>query len=157
MGAMTIALHSRAAVGGWRTMSSTANVPVDADATGLVRWSRIAAMVLARLFTLGVVVQVFLVGLAFFQDLDYWDDHKSLGQSLGIIPVLLILAAILGRLPSRLIGMSVVLLVLWIVQWQLPQIDNGWIAALHPVNAFLLFGLSAQIGDQIRNLRRSSA
>ena len=136
-------------------MSSATNVPVDAGATGLERRSRIAAMVLARLFTLGVIVQVFLVGLGFFQDFDYWDDHKSLGQSLGIIPVLLILAAILGRLPSRLIGMSVVLLVLWFVQWQLPQIDNGWIAALHPLNAFLLFGLSAQIGDQIRDLTRA--
>jgi Family of unknown function (DUF6220) len=136
-------------------MSSTANVPA-ADAP-LIRWSRIAAMVLARLFTIGVVLQVFLVGLGFFQDLDYWDDHKSLGQSLGIIPVLLIVAALLGRLPPRLIGMSVVLLALWIVQISLPEVDNGYIAALHPLNAFLLFGLSAQIGDQVRNLTRSSA
>jgi Family of unknown function (DUF6220) len=134
-------------------MSSTADVP--AAGTPLIRWSRIAAMVLARLFTIGVVLQVFLVGLGFFEDLDYWDDHKSLGQSLGIIPVLLIVAAFIGRLPQRLIGMSVVLLVLWIVQIRLPDIDNGYIAALHPVNAFLLFGLSAQIGDQIRNLTRS--
>ena len=136
-------------------MSSTANA--SAAGTPLIRWSRIAAMVLARLFTIGVVVQVFLVGLGFFEDLDYWDDHKSLGQSLGIIPVLLIVAALIGRLPPRLIGMSVVLLVLWIVQISLPEVDNGYIAALHPLNAFLLFGLSAQIGDQVRNLNRNSA
>jgi Family of unknown function (DUF6220) len=136
-------------------MSSTANVP--AAGAPLIRWSRIAAMVLARLFTIGVVLQVFLVGLGFFQDFDYWDDHKSLGQSLGIIPVLLIVAALVGRLPPRLIGMSVVLLALWGVQISLPEVDNGYIAALHPLNAFLIFGLSAQIGDQVRNLTRSPA
>jgi hypothetical protein len=135
-------------------MSVTANVPAKEANSGLVRGSRIAAMVLARLFTLGVVVQIFLVGISLFESAKYWDDHKSLGQMLGIVPVLLIVTAIVGRLPPRLIGMSVGLLVLWIIQWQLPEIDNGWIAALHPLNAFLLFGLSAQIGEQVQHLVR---
>jgi mercuric ion transport protein len=138
-------------------MSETANVSAASAARGLTRWSRLAAMVFARLFTIGVVVQVFLVGLGFFEDLDYWDDHRALGESLGIFPMLLIAASLLGRLPPRLIGMSVLLLVLWIVQISLPEVDNGYIAALHPLNAFLLFGLSAQIGDQVRNLTRSPA
>ena len=138
-------------------MSSTANVPAESADSDLIRWSRIAAMLLARLFTIGVVVQVFLVGISLFESAKYWDDHKSLGQMLGILPVLLIVAAIIGRLPQRLIGMSVVLLVLWLIQWQLPEIDNGWIAALHPLNAFLLFGLSAQIGEQIQHLIRRPA
>jgi hypothetical protein len=114
-------------------------------------------MALARLFTIGVVVQIFIAGLSLFESAKYWDDHKSLGQSLGIIPALLIVAAIVGRLPPRLIGMSVGLLVLWIVQWQLPKIDNGWIAALHPLNAFLLIGLSVQIAEQVRDLIRRAA
>jgi uncharacterized membrane protein YhdT len=138
-------------------MSTTANIQAEGDMSGLPRWSRVAAMILARLFTMGVIVQVFLAGLGLFESADYWDDHKSLGQILGIIPVLLIVTAIIGRLPSRLIGMSVVLLVLWIVQYLLPKADNGYIAALHPLNAFLLLGLSVQIGDQIRNLTRSAA
>jgi hypothetical protein len=138
-------------------MSSTTEIPSGSQTNDTTRWSRLAAMGLARLFTIGVLVQVFLAGLSLFESANYWDDHKSLGQTLGVVPVLLIFAAIVGRLPSRLIGMSVVLLVLWIVQWQLPKIDNGWIAALHPLNAFLLFGLSVQIGDQIRGLTRSTA
>jgi Family of unknown function (DUF6220) len=102
-------------------------------------------------------VQFFLAGLALFEDVDYWEEHKSLGETLGIIPILLIIAAIVGRLPSRLIGMSIVLLGLWVVQYVLPDIDNGYIAALHPLNALLLMGLADQIGGQIRNLTRSPA
>ena len=138
-------------------MSSTIEVPSGPQESDTTRWSRLAAMGLARLFTLGVLVQVFLAGLSLFESANYWDDHKSLGQMLGIIPVLLVFAAILGRLPSRLIGMSVVLFVLWIVQWQLPEIDNGWIAALHPLNAILLFGLSLNIGNELRTLTRRPA
>jgi hypothetical protein len=138
-------------------MSSSTEIPSARQSNDSTRWARLAAMGLARLFTIGVLVQVFLVGLSLFESADYWDDHKSLGQTLGIVPVLLIFAAIVGHLPTRLIGMSVVLLVLWIIQWQLPKIDNGWIAALHPLNAFLLFGLSLEIGDQIRNLTRGPA
>jgi Family of unknown function (DUF6220) len=135
-------------------MSSTTGVPSECQQSGLVRGSRIAAMALARLFLIGIVVQFFLAGLAFFEDVDYWEDHKSLGETLGIIPILLIIVAIVGRLPSRLIGMSVVLLVLWVVQILLPDFDNGYIAALHPLNALLLMGLSDQIGGQIRDLTR---
>jgi hypothetical protein len=136
-------------------MTSTAEIPTERPQSGLVRGSRVAAMGLARLFLIGIVVQFFLAGLALFEDVDYWEDHKSLGETLGIIPVLLIIAAIVGRLPSRLIGMSIVLLGLWVVQILLPEVDNGYIAALHPLNALLLMGLSDQIGGQIRNLTRS--
>jgi hypothetical protein len=138
-------------------MTSTPVAPSGRQQSGFVRGSRVAAMGLARLFLIGIVVQFFLAGLALFEDVDYWEDHKSLGETLGIIPILLIIAAIVGRLPSRLIGMSIVLLGLWVVQYVLPDIDNGYIAALHPLNALLLMGLSDQIGGQIRNLTRSPA
>jgi Family of unknown function (DUF6220) len=133
-------------------MASIEDVPAGRQVSGLIRWSRIAVVVLARLFIIGVVVQIFLVGLSLFESADYWEDHKSLGQSLGLIPILLILVALVGRLPMRLIVMSAVLLVLFGVQYALPNVDNGYVAALHPINALVLLGLSDQIAKNTRGL-----
>jgi Family of unknown function (DUF6220) len=125
--------------------------------SGLIRWARIAVVALAWLFAAGVVVQVFLAGLSLFESPDYWEDHKSLGRSLGVIPILLILVALVGRLPVRLIGMASVLLVLFGVQYLLANIDEGYLAALHPVNAFVLFGISTQLGANTHALLNSSS
>jgi hypothetical protein len=117
-----------------------------------VRWSRIAVVALAWIFAAGVVVQVFLAGLSLFESADFWEDHKALGGWLGFIPITLILATLVGRLPVRLVVMTAVLLVLYGVQYELAAIDEGYMAALHPVNGFILFGISAQLGAQTRNL-----
>jgi hypothetical protein len=55
--------------------------------------------------------------------------------------------ALVGRLGSRLIGLSILLLFLTIVQIVLPslRVNASWIAALHPVNALALIGISATI------------
>jgi hypothetical protein len=133
-------------------MASIEDVPAEAQVSGLIRWSRIAVVVLARLVTIGVVVQIFLVGLSLFESADYWEDHKSFGGSLGLIPILLILVALVGRLPMRLIVMAALLLVLFGVQYALPNVDNGYVSALHPLNALVLLGLSDQIAKQTRGL-----
>jgi hypothetical protein len=131
-------------------MATIEDVPAGGQVSGLIRWSRIAVVVLARLFIIGIVVQIFLVGLSLFESADYWEDHKSLGESLGLIPILLILVALVGRLPMRLIVMAAALLVLFGVQYALPNVDNGYVAALHPINALVLMGLADQIARQTR-------
>jgi Family of unknown function (DUF6220) len=138
-------------------MASIEDVPAGGQASGLLRWSRIAVVVLARLFIIGIVVQIFLVGLSLFESADYWEDHKSLGESLGLIPILLILVALVGRLPMRLLVMAALLLVLFGVQFALPNVDNGYVAALHPVNALVLMGLADQIARQTRGINNRTA
>jgi hypothetical protein len=124
--------------------------------SGHVRWARIAVIALAWLFAAGVVVQVFLVGLSLFESADFWEDHKAFGRSLGLIPILLILMALVGRLPVRTIGMTSVLLVLYGVQYLLANADEGYLAAFHPVNAFVLLGISTQLGANTRALLNGS-
>jgi hypothetical protein len=133
-------------------MATREDVPAGDQVSALIRWSRIAVVVLARLFIIGIVVQIFLVGLSLFESADYWEDHKSLGESLGLIPILLILVALVGRLPMRVIVMAAALLVLFGVQYALPTVDNGYVAALHPVNALVLMGLSDQIARQTQGV-----
>jgi hypothetical protein len=138
-------------------MATIEDIPAGGLASGLIRWSRIAVVVLARLFIFGIVFQIFLVGLSLFESADYWEDHKSLGESLGLIPILLILVALVGRLPMRLIVMTAALLVLFGVQYALPNVDNGYVAALHPINALVLMGLADQIARQTRALTNRTA
>jgi hypothetical protein len=138
-------------------MATIEDVPAGGQVSGLIRWSRIAVVVLARLFIFGIVVQIFLVGLSLFESADYWEDHKSLGESLGLIPILLILVALVGRLPMRQIVMAAALLVLFGVQYALPNVDNGYVAALHPINALVLMGLADQIARQTRALNDRTA
>jgi hypothetical protein len=125
--------------------------------SGSIRWSRIAVVALAWLFTAGLVVQVFLIGLSLFQSADYLDDHKKVGDWLGPIPIALMLAALIGRLPMRLIMMAALLLVLYGVQYALANVDDGYVAALHPVNALVLFWVSTQLGARTFDLLTRSA
>jgi hypothetical protein len=65
-----------------------------------------------------------------------------------MLAILFPVLALAGRLGRRLIGLSMLLVVLTTVQMLLPSLRGGapWIAALHPVNALVLMGMSAAIG-----------
>ncbi len=114
------------------------------------RWSRLGAMAFAWLFAAGVAIQIFLAGLALFDTAARWDDHSSFGMMIGILLLPLLVLVPLGRAGRQAIGMTAVLLVLFIVQITLPSIDAGWIAALHPLVAFALLGISEQLGSHLR-------
>ncbi len=69
------------------------------------------------------------------------------------IPILLLLVlALAGRLGSRLIGLSALLVVLTVVQVMLPSLRFSlpFVAALHVVNALALLGVSGAITRQGR-------
>lgn len=121
-----------------------------ATQTPLVRWSRIGAMVSAWLFAAGIVIQVFLAGLALFDTALRWDDHSSFGYMIGIFPLITIVLVLVGRLPAPIIGMTVVMVVLYVVQTALPNLEFDYVAALHPIVAVALMGMSEQVGSRIR-------
>ncbi len=112
-------------------------------------------MALAWLFTAGVAIQIFLAGLALFDTAARWDDHSSFGMMIGILVLPLLVLVPLGRAGRSLIGMTVVLVVLYIVQVNLPNIDASYVAALHPLVAFALLGMSGQLGARLRDLAMS--
>lgn len=103
---------------------------------------------LARLFVAAILVQVFLAGLAIFGATDGSGLHVDFGYTaIGLLALGVLLTAVAGGLPRRDVGLSLLLLILYVVQTALPQARASApvIAALHPVNAFVLFGLGVII------------
>lgn len=70
-----------------------------------------------------------------------------LGSALTILVILFPVLALVGRLGWPLTGLSMLLVLLTVVQVILPSLreNASWIAALHPVNALALMGVSATI------------
>jgi hypothetical protein len=103
---------------------------------------------LAWLFVAAVLVQVFLAGLGIFSAEVGFGWHVEFGYTvIGLVTLGVLLSAIAGALPRREMGLSLLLLVLYVVQTALPQARASLpaVAALHPVNAVLLFTLGGII------------
>jgi hypothetical protein len=109
------------------------------------RGTHIAA---AWLFVAAVLVQVFLAGLGIFDPRLGFEWHIEFGYTvIGIVTLGVLLSAIAAGLPSREIGLCLLLLVLYVVQTVLPQARASFpvVAALHPVNAIVLFSIGVVI------------
>jgi uncharacterized membrane protein YoaK (UPF0700 family) len=111
------------------------------------RASRTGYLALAGLFTLGVIAQVYLVGLSLLGGRSSWDLHIALGHTLGILAILMIPAAYLGRLPRPMkpltwlaFGIYALLVIAVLLRPGLPLV-----AALHPVLAIVLFALTGML------------
>lgn len=102
----------------------------------------------AVIFVAAIVVQVFLAGaaLANLGGSGNFATHIEFGYTgIGIAALLLVVTALGARRPRRDIGIAVGLLLLYIVQTVLPtfRASAPMLAALHPVNALLLFAVAA--------------
>jgi Family of unknown function (DUF6220) len=103
--------------------------------------ARILYFGLAALYLAAVIVQFFLAGLGVFQATDY-DAHSVLGFIIGIGSLALLVVAVIARLPRLMVGLTVLLVGLNVLQFVLPNIDTGEIAALHPVNGVAIVFLA---------------
>ena len=103
---------------------------------------------LVGLFALGVLLQAFLAGAALPQlgGSGNFVTHVEVGYwAMGILALLVLIAAGLGRADRQQVWGSVALFVLYIVQTMLPTFKGSapFLAALHPLNALVLFALAA--------------
>jgi energy-coupling factor transporter transmembrane protein EcfT len=108
-------------------------------------WRRLHALA-AIVWVAAIVVQVFLAGqaIANLGGSGDFSTHIGVGYTIGIIQLVVVLTALVARMPRRDILISVGILVLYIVQTILPGAKDSapWIAALHPLNAMILFTIS---------------
>jgi hypothetical protein len=110
---------------------------------------------LAGLFALGVLVQAFLAGAALPQLGGSGDfgAHRDVGYTaMGILALIVLIVGGISRSSRLQIWGSIGLFVLYVVQTVLPTLAGSQptLAALHPVNAVLLFGLAAWMFVQER-------
>lgn len=105
--------------------------------------SRRAHLLLAAAFTVVVVVQFFLAGMALFTA-ESWHAHVDTGYFAGLGLLALPLLALAARLPLLDLFLSVSLTLAAWLQILLPQ-TTPWLAAFHPVWALALLGLSLAV------------
>jgi hypothetical protein len=99
------------------------------------RLARVFYAFLSSALAAGVLFQVFFAGMgAFGAD---WSYHMTLAHFLGFLPLLMVPAAFVGRLPWALRLPPLVLVLLIGVQYALAHAAVP-AAALHPVNGFLI-------------------
>jgi hypothetical protein len=110
----------------------------------------------SALFVLAVAVQVFLAGMFLFAD-GSREAHIEWGYTISLMPVVLIVLAAAARPGWRLFGMTVALLLVTWLQSILAALKTvaPVVAALHPVNAMLIFGLGVLVTRRAIGLART--
>lgn len=118
-----------------------------------------AYILLAWVLVLCVAYQVFLAGLAVFDNPLNWGRHVAFVHVFELIPVLMLILAAVARLPKgRWYYMGPVLLYFLIgLQYAFVALRGTAVAALHTVNALLIFWGSAALALRARRLGRLDA
>jgi hypothetical protein len=108
-------------------------------------WRRLHALA-AVLWVVAIVFQVFLAGqaIANLGGSGDFSTHIDVGYTIGVVQLAALILAFPARMSRRDIGISAGILVLYIVQTMLPGFKSAspLIAALHPLNAMILFTVS---------------
>jgi hypothetical protein len=124
------------------------------------RVGRVVHAGVTYVFLAGVVLQPFLIGLWLFGAESTSDLHTGLGYSL-LVPgcPLLLLAALVGRVPRREMLLTLAVIVDTFVQVSLPGFRSELpaLAALHPVNFLVLVVMLWTLGRWDRLLIRGDA
>jgi uncharacterized protein DUF6220 len=120
--------------------------------------------VILSVFTLGVVVQFFLAGLGVFRVQHGASDarfdhvfgpHRALGNVLFIVALLVLLAALFGRLGRGQVLLGLVLSLLVFLQSVLANNGPSWVRAVHPVVAVLILALAGSFTGRLWRERRA--
>ena len=98
-------------------------------------------LVLSGLALLSILIQVYLAGVAVFQDYTYWDIHKSFALFKYIYFVMFIVGLV-GKLSKNLTWLSLAIFAIANIQY---YTAHGFLASLHVVIPFLIFWLNLVI------------
>ena len=134
---------------------------------GVRRVSRSILKYFVPLIVLVLILQVYFAGEGIFgarasdatiEDSKELDLHRGVGFILtNPVALLLLIVALLAWLPDkRLRIISIVLPFLLFIQMLLAE-GGRWVAALHPVNAFLLLGLLGYLASRLWRGERDAA
>jgi hypothetical protein len=105
---------------------------------------------LAWLFVLAVAIQFLLAGLGLLGG-ESLEPHRQWGFIvLHLIPILMLIAAIVGRMGRTVIVLTVVLLLLVFLQplFVDPELDPRWLRSLHVLNALFIFVLGHHLAQR---------
>lgn len=129
-----------------------------ASRTGAVSVGRTIHAAAAVLLPVGLAIQVFLAGLGVFDSPASFVTHRDVGYTLSIVPLVLIVVGLVARVPRRLTFMALAIGLLFIGQSLLVAMraDAPAIAALHPVNGFLITVLALVLAKEAWTARSAT-
>ncbi|MEK4301402.1 DUF6220 domain-containing protein [Oceanobacillus sp. FSL W8-0428] len=93
---------------------------------------------LSCLAFLCILIQVYLAGIALFQDYTYWNIHKAFSLFKYIYLVMFIIG-LLGKIPKSLTWYALILFTVANVQY---YTAHGFLAFLHVILPFIIFSLN---------------
>ena len=113
------------------------------------RISRPVHVVVAWLFVIGLLYQVFLAGLGVFDSSSAFLTHRDTGYVLTFVPVLLAVTGFLGRFGWWQVGAALFIVMQFILQsvFVLQRDSAPPIAALHPVNGVLILVIAVWLAS----------
>ncbi len=96
------------------------------------------------LLVAGLIVQVFLAGLGVFDSPERFEIHSNFGFALQVLPFIMVLSGLAGGLGRRPVGLAGLIFGLFFLQSVLVSLRGQApaIAALHPLNGFLILFVS---------------
>lgn len=101
-----------------------------------VRYLRMAFFILAWILFICIIVQVYLAGMAIFDNPINWIKHRNFVHMFEYTSVLMFILGFTGRLPRKMTWGSLGLFALFNIQY---YTAHGIAGALHPVLALILF------------------
>ena len=125
----------------------------------MIRVGRFGYAALAWAFVVGILLQVFFIGLGLFVEPRNFDLHVNFGWLLHLGPLLILVAAAFAGAGRIRILQAAALAVTFFVVPILAAIraDLPWAAAFHPVGALLGFWLATVVARRATSLVRLPA
>lgn len=117
-------------------------------------WARRVQPIVAWLFVACSIIQVFLAGLGVFENPARFATHRDFGYTFSALVLVLIILAIVGRMGRRILGLSVLLVIMFLFQSVFVAFRTSlpMIAALHPVNGFLIILVGIVLAQEGRRV-----
>jgi hypothetical protein len=125
----------------------------------VTRAARWAYPILAWAFVLGLVLQVFFIGLGLFGGRENIELHIAFGWLLHLAPLLVLLAAALSRAGRKhwTWALSLVAVMFFVPILPILRDASAVVAALHPVLALAAFWVSVVVARQSLEVVRQPA
>ncbi|MBI4779791.1 MAG: hypothetical protein HY785_00560 [Oscillatoriophycideae cyanobacterium NC_groundwater_1537_Pr4_S-0.65um_50_18] len=125
--------------------------------SGGKQWLKTIFLVGIWLFVVGLLFQLFTVGMAVFIDPSWWTNHVLFSHVIGVLGFILLLMALFGRFPTAIWRLTGLMNILFFVQGSSanlslisPALSLG--TAFHPVNALLLFWTATTIAQNTQRM-----
>jgi len=115
--------------------------------------------VIALLFIAALLIQVWLAGRGVFESPIVFATHRDVGYTLSLFPIVLLVLGLLGGMGRRVAILAAVIFGLFILQsvFVVMRDSSPGIAALHPVNGFLIVLLAVVLARDSWMMRTAAA